>query len=422
MADINEIRNEISKIDDEFSKLFESRISLLDKVIDYKNINQLPIFNPAVEKEKISRSLKSINNPEVKFYYEKFLLSTMNISKMYQSNKVSSLEIFLDDSCYEIILEKGAIDNITKYLDLDRKVLIISDDLIPQKYIDTVKNQINDYHIFIIPHGDNNKSLENYSKIMSYLIENNFSRNDAIIALGGGVVGDLAGFVSSTYKRGIDFYNIPTSLLAMVDSSIGGKTAINFDGYKNMVGSFYQPKKVIIDPNTLLTLNKRELYSRLVEAIKMGATNDKELFELIENSSNLFEDIESIIRKSLLIKKDVILKDTYEKNIRKVLNFGHTIGHAIESISKFSLLHGECVGIGMLYFSSKSVRDRIEKVLKKYDLPISYDVSKELLIDNIIKDKKMNKDSISIIKVNEIGSFIIEDVNIDEIKNYMKGD
>ena len=422
MADINEIRNEISKIDDEFSKLFESRISLLDKVIDYKNINQLPIFNPAVEKEKISRSLKSINNPEVKFYYEKFLLSTMNISKMYQSNKVSSLEIFLDDSCYEIILEKGAIDNITKYLDLDRKVLIISDDLIPQKYIDTVKNQINDYHIFIIPHGDNNKSLENYSKIMSYLIENNFSRNDAIIALGGGVVGDLAGFVSSTYKRGIDFYNIPTSLLAMVDSSIGGKTAINFDGYKNMVGSCYQPQKVIIDPNTLLTLNKRELYSRLVEAIKMGATNDKELFELIENSSNLFEDIESIIRKSLLIKKDVILKDTYEKNIRKVLNFGHTIGHAIESISKFSLLHGECVGIGMLYFSSKSVRDRIEKVLKKYDLPISYDVSKELLIDNIIKDKKMNKDSISIIKVNEIGSFIIEDVNIDEIKNYMKGD
>ena len=258
--------------------------------------------------------------------------------------------------------------------------------------------------------------------MMSYLIENNFSRNDAIIALGGGVVGDLAGFVSSTYKRGIDFYNIPTSLLAMVDSSIGGKTAINFDGYKNMVGSFYQPKKVIIDPNTLLTLNKRELYSGLVEAIKMGATNDKELFELIENSSNLFEDIESIIRKSLLIKKDVILKDTYEKNIRKVLNFGHTIGHAIESISKFSLLHGECVGIGMLYFSSKSVRDRIKKVLKKYDLPISYDVSKELLIDNIIKDKKVNKDSISIIKVNEIGSFIIEDVNIDEIKNYMKGD
>lgn len=422
MADIDDIRNEISKIDDKFSKLFESRISLLDKVIDYKTINQLPIFNPAVEKEKISRSLKSINNPEVKFYYEKFLLSTMNISKMYQSNKASSLEIFLDDSHYEIILEKGAIDNITKYLDLDRKVLIISDDLIPQKYINTVKNQINDCHIFIIPHGENNKSLENYSKIMSYLIENNFSRNDAIIALGGGVVGDLAGFVSSTYKRGIDFYNIPTSLLAMVDSSIGGKTAINFDGYKNMVGSFYQPKKVIIDPNTLLTLNKRELYSGLVEAIKMGATNDKELFELIENSSNLFDDIESIIRKSLLIKKDVIVKDTYEKNIRKVLNFGHTIGHAIESISKFSLLHGECVGIGMLYFSSKSVRDRIEKVLKKYDLPISYDVSKELLVENIIKDKKMNKDSISIIKVNEIGSFIIEDVNIDEIKNYMKGD
>lgn len=322
-------------------------------------------------------------------------------------------------SSYDVIIEKGVLSKANEYLDLNRKVLIVTDNNIPQRYIETIKKQCKFAYLYEIIAGEISKNFDNYQGILSFMLEHNFSRNDVVVALGGGVVGDLAGFVASTYMRGIDFYNIPTTLLSQVDSSIGGKTAIDFKGYKNIVGSFYPPKCVLIDSNTLLSLDIRQLHSGLVEAIKMSLTSNSELFELIENSNDLLADIDEIIYKSLLIKKEVVEKDEKESFLRRVLNFGHTLGHAIESHSFYSLLHGECVGLGMLYFVSLDVKEKLIKVLKKYNLPYENTYDLQDLLPYLLNDKKTEGSYINIVKVNEVGSFELKKVLIEDIKKEM---
>ena len=323
---------------------------------------------------------------------------------------------------YDVVIEKNCLDKVNEYLDLNRKVLVVTDSLVPTIYSNKVLEHAKMGYLYVVESGETSKNLENYTKILSFLAEKEFSRSDCIVAVGGGVVGDLTGFVASTYMRGIDFYNIPTTLLAQVDSSIGGKTAIDYNGYKNIVGSFYPPKKVIIDPITLETLDQRQLHSGLVEAIKMALTSNYELFELIEKSNDLNEDIETIIVESLKIKKDVVEIDPKEQGIRRILNFGHTIGHAIESSGKFNdLLHGEAVGIGMLYFSSSNVKNRLLKVLEKYNLPTSVNIDDKELIKFINLDKKRTGDLITIVKVTEPGSYILDKIKIESMKEYLKG-
>ena len=321
---------------------------------------------------------------------------------------------------YDVIIEKNILDDVNKYLNLNRKVLVVTDSLVPTSYSKKVLDFTKDGYLYTIESGEKSKNLENYTKIINFLIEKEFSRSDCIVAVGGGVVGDLTGFVASTYMRGIDFYNIPTTLLSQVDSSIGGKTAIDYNGVKNVVGAFYPPKKVIIDSNTLLTLDKRQLHSGLVEAIKMALTSNVKLFELIEQSENLDDDLEQIITEALKIKKDVVENDPKEQGLRRILNFGHTIGHAIESSGKLSdLLHGEAVGIGMLYFSSQNVKNRLLKILNKYSLPTSIEISNEELIKYINLDKKRAGDSITIVKVDHPGSYKLEKIKLESIKEYL---
>lgn len=320
---------------------------------------------------------------------------------------------------YDVIIEKGLLNNVYKHLNLNNKVLILSDDGIPFNYVETLKKQCLNPLVYIIKQGEESKNIDNYQKILSFMIDNEFSRKDVVIALGGGVVGDLAGFVASTYMRGITFYNIPTTLLSQVDSSIGGKTAIDFNNYKNIVGSFYPPHKVLIDPLTLNTLSTRQLHSGLVEAIKMSLTHNETLFDLIANTNNIFDNIEQIIYESLLIKKDVVEKDEKESEIRKVLNLGHTIGHAIESYYNYELLHGECVGIGMLYVVSTQIKDKLICVLNKYNLPTQVDYNSEKLLSFIVHDKKASDNSVDLVKVEKIGTFKIEKVSIDDIKKML---
>lgn len=321
---------------------------------------------------------------------------------------------------YEIIIERGCLDKVVKYLDLNRKALIITDSNIPCEYIEKVKQNIKEAYVYTIKAGEESKNINYFQNILSYLIENEFSRSDCIIALGGGVVGDLSGFVASVYMRGIDFYNIPTTLLSQVDSSIGGKTAIDYNGVKNIVGAFYPPKKVIIDSELLNSLDKRQWSNGLVEAFKMGLTSDKTLVDLIMNSNDLESDIDEIIIKALMIKKDVVEKDPNEKNLRKILNFGHTIGHAIEASGKFNdLLHGECVGLGMLYMVSDDIKELIKEFLIKYKLPYECSIDKEELYKYICLDKKRSNDYITIIEVKEVGNFIINKILLEDIKNYL---
>ena len=341
---------------------------------------------------------------------------------MKKEAKAMILPLNLEADSYDIVVERGSLNKISSYLNLDRKVLILTDSGVPKEYAKCVLKASKDGYIYEIEQGEASKCFDNYKSILSFMVEKSFTRTDCLVAVGGGVCGDLGGFVASSYMRGIDFYNVPTTLLSQLDSSIGGKVAIDLDGVKNIVGAFYQPKKVVIDPNTLKTLDKRQLMAGLCEGIKMAATMDSELFELIENSSDLDSNLDNIIIGGLKLKKYVVEKDPKEKNLRKVLNFGHTIGHAIESNANLGeLLHGECVALGMLPMASEEPRARLKSVLKKYDLPTNIDTSSDILLSYIKRDKKAKGDFITVVFCDKIGEFTMKDIKIEDMKKYIDG-
>lgn len=315
------------------------------------------------------------------------------------------IPVELGQESYYIIIENGALKKTGEILSLDRKVLVVTDAGVPEEYSKTVADRCEQPVIVKVEQGEKSKSPENLLKLLSIMLENSFTRKDCVVAVGGGVVGDLSGFAAACYMRGIDFYNIPTTLLSQIDSSVGGKTAVDLNGVKNAIGAFYQPKKVIIDPTVLKTLDARQLRAGLAEAIKMAATSDEKLFELLEKSDDLQKDLPQIIEKALLIKKKVIEKDPGEKGLRKVLNFGHTIGHAIESANEGRLLHGECVALGMIPMCGKEAKERIIAVLKKYGLPTETEYSAEELLPFVRHDKKSEEGTVAAVYVPKIGSF-----------------
>ena len=326
-----------------------------------------------------------------------------------------------EQGSYDIVLERGALDKVGELLDLDRRVLVVTDSGVPIKYARSVAKQCKESKLLLIKSGEASKCFRSLEGVLSAMLNFSLTRGDCIVAVGGGVVGDLSGFAASCYMRGIDFYNIPTTLLSQVDSSIGGKTAIDFGKVKNAVGAFYQPKKVVIDPDVLSTLDDRQLHAGLAEAIKMAATNDAELFELIENSADLTADLPQIIYRALMIKKNVVEQDPRETGLRKVLNFGHTIGHAVESFNAGKLLHGECVALGMIPMSGDNAAARIKSVLEKYGLPSKIGQSAEELMPFLKHDKKMASDGIAAVIVDEIGSFRLCRMSADEILSRLEG-
>ena len=318
---------------------------------------------------------------------------------------------------YKVVVEKNCLKDAKKYFNLDRKVLVVTDSNIPVEYIKTIRRQCKSSYVYTFLAGEESKNFNVYQEIIAELFKNEFSRKDCIVAIGGGVTGDMAGFAAATYMRGIDFYNVPTSLLAMVDSSIGGKTAIDLKGYKNIIGAFYPPMGVLIDPEVLISLPIRHVYNGLAEVIKMAATFDASLFKYLEdNVEDIFDKIDEVIYRSLLLKKDVVEKDEKEAGLRQVLNFGHTIGHAIETYSKGDLLHGECVAIGMLYVTDKKIRTRLQRLLDIYCLPTSFIGDEHRLIDIIKHDKKANDDKVNVVLVKEIGTFDIVSMTFKELE------
>ena len=332
------------------------------------------------------------------------------------------LPINLGAQSYDIVVERGALGKIGEIINLNRKVLILTDSGVPAEYSRAVLSACREGYIYTFPQGEGSKNIDTYSGVLSFMVEKAFTRSDCVVCVGGGVTGDLGGFVASTYMRGIDFYNVPTTLLSQVDSSIGGKVAIDFNGVKNIVGAFYQPKGVIIDPDTLKTLDKRQVSAGLCEAIKMAATCDSELFSFIEGVDSLESYIDKIIVGALKIKRSVVEIDPTEKGLRRVLNFGHTIGHAVESQAELgSLLHGECVAIGMMPMCSDKARERIKAVLEKYALPTSYPMDSDSLISFISRDKKAKGNRITVIYVDTIGSFEERELEIGEMKKYIRG-
>ncbi|MBR6510209.1 MAG: 3-dehydroquinate synthase [Clostridia bacterium] len=318
---------------------------------------------------------------------------------------------------YNIILERGSLNNLNQYLKLDRKVLIVTDSGVPDEYSKIVSNQCKEPHIITIPQGEPSKCFGNFKYLLSKMVELGFTRTDCVVAVGGGVVGDLAGFVAASYMRGISFYNIPTTVLSQVDSSIGGKVAIDFEGYKNIVGAFYPPKAVIIDANTLKTLPQRQISNGLSESVKMAITFDKDLFAVFEER-DILKNLDLIIEKSLRIKKMVVEKDEKESGLRKVLNFGHTLGHAIESENEMQkLYHGECVALGMIPMCSENVKARLLNVLNKLNLPTQIDFDTNKIYEAIKHDKKMAGEDITVVFCEEIGTFSMKNLKVSNLLN-----
>lgn len=321
----------------------------------------------------------------------------------------------LGKNSYDIVVERGCLKKANTLINLDRKVLIVTDSGVPKEYSECIAKMCKCPVIECVEQGEQSKSFDTYKKLLSVMLKQNFTRTDCVVAVGGGVVGDLSGFVAASFMRGIDFYNIPTTLLSQIDSSIGGKVAINLDGIKNIVGAFYQPKKVLIDPDVLSTLPERQISNGLSEAIKMSLTSDKELFELFE-TGDIKQNIDTIIEKSLMIKRDVVQQDEKEQGLRKILNFGHTIGHGIESVENLNgLYHGECVALGMIPMCSDSVKQRLIPVLKKVNLPTKLNCDANRVCDAMSHDKKFDGNKVTVIMVNEPGNFEMKKIDSDEL-------
>ncbi len=331
------------------------------------------------------------------------------------------LNINLKNAQYPVYLERGILSKISQYVNLQRKIMIITDTNVPKNYATTLQSQCKESYIYRIQASEHSKCLSVFEDICRTLLKYHFSRNDCIIALGGGVVGDLSGFVASSYMRGIDFIQVPTTTLSQIDSSIGGKVAINLDDTKNIIGAFYQPKAVFIDFDTLKTLPRRHYYNGLVEALKAGLIYDKKLFDIFENT-NIDDHLEEIIYRSLCVKKDVVEKDEKEMGLRKILNFGHTIGHAIESYFDLTTYyHGECVALGMLYFIDEDIKKQLLPIYEKMHLSQNVSYNKEKVFQYIKNDKKASGNLITTVQVKQIGKAILVPMDLQQIYQILKG-
>ena len=328
------------------------------------------------------------------------------------------MNIQLAERTSRIYIERDCRLHLEKYISLDCKVMVITDEGVPKQYHEEVLKQCKNGYLFVAKQGEETKSLEVYEQILQKLLALDFSRKDLIIALGGGVIGDLSGFGAGTFKGGMRFASIPTTTLSQIDSSIGGKVAVNMGEVKNVVGTFYHPEAVLIDLNTLSTLPERHYNNGLVEAVKAGLIGDAELFELFEKTEHIENDLEEIIVRALRVKKNVVEQDEKEENLRKILNFGHTIGHAIESIYHLEgYYHGECVGIGMMMILEKEeIWERLRKVLCKLNVPLSADYDVEEVIHFIKKDKKANGKYVTVVQVDKVGEAKLLPIEIESLR------
>lgn len=348
--------------------------------------------------------------------------------------------IELDDKSYPIYIttDFNEIGKCLKKTGIEGKVVIITDDNVDKLYSEVCIKILSlcgfEVYKHVIDAGEKSKNLDTINKIYKFLIDKKLDRSSALIALGGGVVGDITGFATATFLRGIGFIQVPTTLLAQSDSSVGGKVGVDFEGSKNIIGAFYQPKFVYINVKTLETLPVRELKSGLAEVIKHGIILDKDFFDYIQyNLMKILKHDENVLqylaKTNCRIKGNIVGQDEKESGLRAILNFGHTIGHAIETVSNFNLLHGECISIGMvgafkisqnLGLVDENETTKVISLLNAAGLPISIqDMDIDKVISQMFYDKKIKNNKLNFILPKKIGE--VFQVKIDDIDLIKKG-
>ena len=330
---------------------------------------------------------------------------------------------------YEVIIDHQ-IDIGDKLKDIHKvcHIVLVSDDtvygLYGEKTVKSLEQAGFKVDSFVFAHGEESKNIEVANSILEFSAEKHLTRTDLMVALGGGVVGDITGFCAAIYARGIDFVQVPTTLLAAVDSSVGGKTAIDLKAGKNLAGAFHQPIAVYLDVDTFNTLPKETYAEGMAEAIKYGMIQDNTLFELFENGDY---DIDEICRRCIQIKADVVHVDEFDNGLRKILNFGHTPGHAIERLSNFKVSHGNAVAMGMMIMTRASEKlkkvpegttDRLQKILEREGLPIATKLKSQEMAEASLSDKKRTGGSLGLILLNKVGEACIENIPVEELEKY----
>ena len=357
-----------------------------------------------------------------------------NDSVCNSGDQVKTVQVKTESSDYEVIIGEDVwpeVNDILKKSPKAEKILIVYDETTYDLFHDRIEKIIQGYQIFNfkVKPGEDSKSLNTYGKLLEFAAEIKMTRTDAFIALGGGVIGDLTGFAAASYLRGVDYYQIPTTLLAAVDSSVGGKTGINLQSGKNLAGAFKQPKGVIFDPKTLKTLSDYDMANGISEIIKYGVIFDKSLFESV-NLNEFQTNLPDIIKRCVEIKADIVNRDELDTGERQLLNFGHTLGHAIEKISDFEISHGHAVAMGMAMITKasykkglceKSVYEVLVKKLVDFNLPYESVYDTEMMMESLLSDKKRTGDVISFVIPRKIGQCELYPVKLDEIYDFIKG-
>lgn len=339
---------------------------------------------------------------------------------------------------YDIVISNGTFNDIgSRIADTVkcRRAAVVTDDNVDKEYGDIVTASMTAAGIntvkFVFPHGESSKCHDTLLKLYDFLAENGFTRSDMLVALGGGVTGDLTGFAAATYMRGIEFIQIPTSLLAMVDSSVGGKTAVNINSGKNLVGAFYQPHLVIADTKMLDTLPDIFFCDGMAEVIKYGMIKSPKVFEMCENMKQENSDVAigDIVKECVSIKAQVVENDEREAGERMLLNFGHTLGHAIEKYHNFSgITHGAAVAIGMSVFThraeeksmcEKGVAEKLDALLKAHGLPTETEAPMDVLFKYSLGDKKRNSNGLDIVICSDIGKSSIVRMSVEEYAEFL---
>jgi len=333
---------------------------------------------------------------------------------------------------YDIKIGSGILDDAGSILsNIGAAAAIVTDDIVAPLYAQRLEQALLRKKTrvvrYVIPNGEASKSAEYLVPLVNFLAKEKLSRTDTVIALGGGVVGDLAGFAAAVYMRGTGFIQIPTTLLAAVDSSVGGKTAINLEAGKNLAGAFYQPDAVLCDISLLSTLRPEVFRDGCAEVIKYGVIADSELFKSFEKP--IKDRLEDVIARCVEIKRDIVAQDEFEKSVRKFLNFGHTIGHAIELLSRYKFTHGSAVAEGMaivtraaaqMKICDDSCRQDVIKILKLYGLPTNTTFDPASLANACLSDKKRDGGKVTMIFPEKIGKCIMKDIKVEELENVIR--
>jgi len=332
---------------------------------------------------------------------------------------------------YDIKIGFGILDEADGIINITGSAAVVTDDIVAPLYAQRLEQALSRKNIrvvrYVIPNGEASKSAEQLVSLLNFLAKEKLSRTDTVIALGGGVVGDLAGFAASVYMRGVGFIQIPTTLLAAVDSSVGGKTAINLEAGKNLAGAFYQPDAVLCDISLLSTLKPEVFRDGCAEVIKYGVIADSGLFKSFEKP--IKDQLEDIIARCVEIKRGIVAQDEFEKSVRKFLNFGHTIGHAIELLSGYEITHGSAVAAGMAIVTRCAVRMKIcddsclqslLKTLKLYNLPVNTVYDAASLAKACLSDKKRDGGKVTMIFPEKIGKCIMKEIKTEELENIIR--